>query len=187
MFTVETIQLIASDRQCSLPTLPTLRLVAPNWRLLAATSKRPYNTSNQNGVAICESLFVPPPRPQIPLASFETQNPTPNTVMLRNFSGPTQVPLLPLPNAHTGVTKLVIVVNKMDDPSVLWSQERFDEVVTKLTPFLKQCGYNTKRDCVFLPVSGLMGYGIKVSLASSFLSATSSTFCERTPPPGVPT
>mmetsp|Transcript_29434 Transcript_29434/g.56527 ORF Transcript_29434/g.56527 Transcript_29434/m.56527 type:complete len:589 (+) Transcript_29434:140-1906(+) len=60
-----------------------------------------------------------------------------------------------------GVTKLVIVVNKMDDPSVLWSQERFDEVVTKLTPFLKQCGYNTKRDCVFLPVSGLMGYGIK--------------------------
>mmetsp|Transcript_27221 Transcript_27221/g.37545 ORF Transcript_27221/g.37545 Transcript_27221/m.37545 type:complete len:608 (+) Transcript_27221:149-1972(+) len=60
-----------------------------------------------------------------------------------------------------GVSKLVIVVNKMDDPSVLWSKERFDEVVTKLTPFLKSCGYNTKKDVTFAPVSGLYGYGIK--------------------------
>jgi peptide chain release factor subunit 3 len=60
-----------------------------------------------------------------------------------------------------GVSKLVVVVNKMDDPSCNWAQERFDEVVTKLTPFLKQCGYNTKKDVTFLPVSGLHGFGIK--------------------------
>jgi len=60
-----------------------------------------------------------------------------------------------------GVSKLVVVVNKMDDPSVNWSQERYDEVQSKLTPFLKQCGYNTKRDVTFSPVSGLMGFGIK--------------------------
>jgi len=60
-----------------------------------------------------------------------------------------------------GVSKLVVVVNKMDDPSVNWSQERFNEVLTKLTPFLKSCGYNTKKDVTFLPVSGLHGWGIK--------------------------
>jgi hypothetical protein len=69
-----------------------------------------------------------------------------------------------LVNVMAGVSKLVVVVNKMDDPSVNWSQERYDEVQSKLTPFLKQCGYNTKRDVTFSPVSGLMGYGIKVSV-----------------------
>lgn len=60
-----------------------------------------------------------------------------------------------------GVSKLVVVVNKMDDPSVKWSSARFEEVVVKLSPFLKQCGYNVKRDVTFLPISGLMGHGMK--------------------------
>ena len=60
-----------------------------------------------------------------------------------------------------GVAKLVVVVNKMDDPSVQWSAERFEEVQTKLSPFLKQCGYNIKRDVHFLPISGLFGHGMK--------------------------
>ena len=42
-----------------------------------------------------------------------------------------------------------------------WSQSRYDEVVAGLTPFLKACGYNTKRDVVFLPMSGLHGHNIK--------------------------
>lgn len=69
-----------------------------------------------------------------------------------------------------GVSKMVIVVNKMDDPSVAgpngeWSQERYDEVVTKLTPFLKGCGYNPKKDVEFLPISGLHGTNIKDSVS----------------------
>eukprot|EP00897_Mesotaenium_endlicherianum_P002531 jgi/Mesen1/2305/ME000155S01402 len=52
-----------------------------------------------------------------------------------------------------GVSKLVVVVNKMDDASVGWSQERFDEIVTKMTPFLKQCGYNTKKGRLAAPRS----------------------------------
>ena len=52
-----------------------------------------------------------------------------------------------------GVRILVVVINKMDDPSCGWAKERFDECVTKLTPFLKQCGYNVKKDVVFLPIS----------------------------------
>eukprot|EP00959_Pyramimonas_sp_CCMP1952_P469884 9495726-Pyramimonas_sp.AAC.1 len=51
----------------------------------------------------------------------------------------------------------------MDDLSVMWSKERYEEVKDKLSPFLKQCGYNVKRDVTFAPVSGLMGYGIKVT------------------------
>lgn len=49
----------------------------------------------------------------------------------------------------------------MDDPSVKWAKERFDEVVTKLTPFLKSCGYNMKKDVTFVPISGLHGYNIR--------------------------
>eukprot|EP00415_Alexandrium_ostenfeldii_P003088 UN3088 len=39
-----------------------------------------------------------------------------------------------------GVEKLIIAVNKMDDPSVGWEQERYDGIVKKLSPFLKQSG-----------------------------------------------
>jgi peptide chain release factor subunit 3 len=37
-----------------------------------------------------------------------------------------------------GVNKLVVVMNKMDDPTVDWSQERFDECKSKLTPYVKR-------------------------------------------------
>lgn len=40
-------------------------------------------------------------------------------------------------------------------------QARYDEIVTGLTPFLKSCGYNPKKDIVFLPMSGLLGTNIK--------------------------
>jgi peptide chain release factor subunit 3 len=59
-----------------------------------------------------------------------------------------------------GVTKLVVVVNKMDDPSVMWDKKRFDEVYTKLIPFLKACGYKEK-DITFVPISGLKGTNLK--------------------------
>jgi peptide chain release factor subunit 3 len=60
-----------------------------------------------------------------------------------------------------GVSKLLVVVNKMDDPSVQWSKERFDEIERKTVPFLKSCGYNVKRDVQFLPISGLLGLNMK--------------------------
>jgi peptide chain release factor subunit 3 len=73
-----------------------------------------------------------------------------------------------------GVTKLLVVVNKMDDPTVNWSKERlelslslslcfyeltwncneisywwcsirYDEIESKMVPFLKQSGYNVKK------------------------------------------
>jgi peptide chain release factor subunit 3 len=44
-----------------------------------------------------------------------------------------------------GVNKLIVVVNKMDDPTVEWSKERFEECTTKLMVFLKGTGYNPKK------------------------------------------
>ncbi|KAH7528619.1 hypothetical protein FEM48_Zijuj05G0091400 [Ziziphus jujuba var. spinosa] len=45
-----------------------------------------------------------------------------------------------------GVSKLLVVVNKMDDPTVNWSKERYDEIESKMIPFLKSSGYNVKKD-----------------------------------------
>jgi translation elongation factor EF-1alpha len=42
---------------------------------------------------------------------------------------------------------------------VLWSKDRFDEIVTKLVAFLKQSGFNPK-DIWFIPCSGLLGENI---------------------------
>ncbi|KAM0747560.1 hypothetical protein T439DRAFT_336500 [Meredithblackwellia eburnea MCA 4105] len=60
-----------------------------------------------------------------------------------------------------GVTKLIVVVNKMDDPTVGWDKTRYDEIVGKLSPFLKGTGYNLKTDVQFIPVSGFTGANLK--------------------------
>jgi len=57
-----------------------------------------------------------------------------------------------------GVQKLVIIVNKMDD--CRWGQERFDEIKTKLKPFLNATGYADK-DLIWVPIAGLTGQNIK--------------------------
>ncbi|KAI8881172.1 hypothetical protein K501DRAFT_274858 [Backusella circina FSU 941] len=56
----------------------------------------------------------------------------------------------------SGINQLVVAINKMD--TVDWSQERYDEIVMKLIPFLKQTGY---KDVHFIPISGFSGANIK--------------------------
>ncbi|KAH9820441.1 Eukaryotic peptide chain release factor GTP-binding subunit [Teratosphaeria destructans] len=60
-----------------------------------------------------------------------------------------------------GVNKLVIVINKMDDPTVNWSKERFEECTNKLVPFLKGLGYNPKTDLFIMPIAAQVAAGIK--------------------------
>lgn len=60
-----------------------------------------------------------------------------------------------------GVSYLIVVVNKMDEPTVQWKKERFDECVTKIRPFLKSCGFVIKREVKFIPISGLSGSNVK--------------------------
>jgi peptide chain release factor subunit 3 len=69
-----------------------------------------------------------------------------------------------------GVSKLLVVVNKMDDPTVNWSKERYDEIESKMTPFLKTSGYNVKKDVLFLPISGLLGANMKTRVDKSICS-----------------
>lgn len=63
-----------------------------------------------------------------------------------------------------GVSKLLVVVNKMDDPTVNWSKERYDEIEGKMIPFLRSSGYNVKKDVQFLPISGLVGLNLNKRL-----------------------
>lgn len=59
-----------------------------------------------------------------------------------------------------GVRILIVVINKMDDMTVMWAKERYDEIVGKLTPFLKSSGYMQKH-VHFLPIAALSGKNIK--------------------------
>jgi peptide chain release factor subunit 3 len=60
----------------------------------------------------------------------------------------------------TGVRFIVIVVNKMDDPTVAWSKARFDMIQEKLTAFLiREIGYK-KEEFTFLPITALTGGNI---------------------------
>jgi peptide chain release factor subunit 3 len=60
-----------------------------------------------------------------------------------------------------GVNKLIVAVNKMDDPTVEWSEERYKECTGKLGLFLKGVGYNPKTDIAFMPISAQTTIGIK--------------------------
>ncbi|XP_050298359.1 eukaryotic peptide chain release factor GTP-binding subunit ERF3A [Anthonomus grandis grandis] len=60
-----------------------------------------------------------------------------------------------------GVKYLVVLVNKMDDPTVHWDKERYDECRDKILPYLKKLGFNLNKDLFFLPCSGQLGQNLK--------------------------
>jgi len=65
-----------------------------------------------------------------------------------------------------GVSQLAIAVNKLD--TLGWQKSRFDEIKSKLKPFLKQAGYKDS-DVKYVPVSGLLGENLVSSPTSSEL------------------
>lgn len=44
-----------------------------------------------------------------------------------------------------GVKQLIVCVNKMDENSVNYSQNRFDEISREISDYLKKVGYNPKK------------------------------------------
>lgn len=60
-----------------------------------------------------------------------------------------------------GVKHLVVLVNKMDDPTVNWDENRYNECKNNILPYLKKLGFNIAKDLTFMPVSGLTGLGLK--------------------------
>lgn len=63
-----------------------------------------------------------------------------------------------------GVKHLVVLVNKMDDPTVNWDEARYNECKDKILPYLKKLGFNPTKDLTFMPCSGLTGSGLKESI-----------------------
>lgn len=59
-----------------------------------------------------------------------------------------------------GVRHLIVLINKMDDPTVLWNEQRYEECKAKLTPYLRKCGFPEKM-VYFMPGSGLTGAWLK--------------------------
>lgn len=68
-----------------------------------------------------------------------------------------------------GISKLVVVVNKMDEATVGWKKARWDQIRESMTPFLTQCGY-TANDLYWVPISGLTGANIINPVDSSICS-----------------
>ncbi|XP_037957994.1 eukaryotic peptide chain release factor GTP-binding subunit ERF3A isoform X2 [Teleopsis dalmanni] len=66
-----------------------------------------------------------------------------------------------------GVKHLVVLVNKMDDPTVNWDEARYNECKDKILPYLKKLGFNPAKDLTFMPCSGLSGIGIRDQIPES--------------------
>jgi peptide chain release factor subunit 3 len=71
---------------------------------------------------------------------------------------------------NNGISKLILLVNKMDDPTVQWDQGRFDEIKSRISPFLKSLGFNPKTDLTFIPVSAQMGQNMKDRVSKDIAS-----------------
>ncbi|CAL4100763.1 unnamed protein product [Meganyctiphanes norvegica] len=69
-----------------------------------------------------------------------------------------------------GVKHLIVLINKMDDSTVEWSEDRYNECKEKLIPYLKKVGFNPKTDVVFMPCSGLTGSNLKDPLDTEICS-----------------
>jgi len=75
-----------------------------------------------------------------------------------------------------GVKHMVVLINKMDDPTVGWDKKRYDECKDKLTPYLKKVGFNPAKDVKFMPCSGLTGAGLKEPVGSAAPWYTEESF-----------
>jgi elongation factor 1-alpha len=55
-----------------------------------------------------------------------------------------------------GVHQLIVAINKMDDVSVNWSEERYNEIKNEISRMLKMVGFKVE-EIPFVPVSGWTG------------------------------
>jgi len=55
-----------------------------------------------------------------------------------------------------GVKQMIVAVNKMDEPSVKYSEARFEEIKKEVSIFVKKVGYNIDK-VAFIPISGWNG------------------------------
>jgi len=56
-----------------------------------------------------------------------------------------------------GIENIIVAVNKLD--MVDWSEIRFEEISSQVTPFLEEIGFPTE-NIVLVPISGLRGENV---------------------------
>lgn len=61
-----------------------------------------------------------------------------------------------------GVCQLVVAVNKMDESTCQWSEERYREIARKTKTFFQKCGFVEGKNLCYVPISGLGGQNLKV-------------------------
>jgi peptide chain release factor subunit 3 len=54
-----------------------------------------------------------------------------------------------------GINSLIVLLNKMD--TIDWNKEIYDDVISKITPYIKECNFNY---ITFIPTSGYEGIGL---------------------------
>merc|ERR1712099_45031 len=55
-----------------------------------------------------------------------------------------------------GVRQMIVLINKMDDKSVKYNKDRYQEIVNEMKKFLKTVGFKPKK-IPFIPISGWVG------------------------------
>jgi len=55
-----------------------------------------------------------------------------------------------------GVKQMIVAINKMDDKSVNWAKDRYEEIKKEVSEYLKKVGYNPEK-IPFVPISGWHG------------------------------
>lgn len=64
-----------------------------------------------------------------------------------------------------GVKRLVVVINKMDEKTVRWSKDRYDEIIKDLIPFLSQIGFS-KKFVSYVPCSAYKGQNVIMRISN---------------------
>jgi len=82
-----------------------------------------------------------------------------------------------------GVKHMVCCCSKMDGPTVNWSKDRYDQIDSKMIPFLKSSGYNVKKNVPFLPISGLVGSNMETKMDGWFEEINSNCTARATREP----
>jgi elongation factor 1-alpha len=55
-----------------------------------------------------------------------------------------------------GVKQMIVCINKMDDKSTNWSEDRYNEIKDEVSKYLKKTGYKVE-EIPFIPISGWCG------------------------------
>mgnify|MGYP001342234905 CR=1 FL=1 len=87
-----------------------------------------------------------------------------------------------------GVKQVIVCVNKMDDPTVNWSEDRYNEIKREVSDYLKRVGYNPDK-IPFVPISGWRGDNLieKSANLSWFKGPTLIEALDNITPPKRPT